>query len=226
MTWYSLLYNQLELGNIFPQIKIQVQWLEIHPFTAQCLSETPGRETNIPQASQYSQKKKIRKIRRTVLAQKMWRWKKPGFPSRSLCFWSICEKNQNGTLTWEQACSKRAWRSRCERSPQSQNLRGGTTPGSPSPLEVVSPGVLQLTHTLVYTSSHLSWTPIRSQSVGVVHNLESMNLDACFTLLVTSAQASYLASLWVSVSLSASKCAECRVWCALVGGWEQGLDSD
>ena len=54
MTCYSSLYNQLELGNVFPQAKIQVQWSEIHAFTAQCLSSIPGRGTNIPQASQYS----------------------------------------------------------------------------------------------------------------------------------------------------------------------------
>ena len=55
----------------------------------------------------------------------------------------------------------------------------------------------------------------------MVHSLESVNLVVCFT----SAQASYLASLWVFVSLSASKCAECRVWCALVvsRGWGAGL---
>ena len=78
-----------------------------------------------------------------------------------------------------------------------------------------------ISNTLVYTSSHLSWTPIRSQPVVVVHSLESVNLVVCFT----SAQASYLASLWVFVSLSASKCAECRVWCALVvsRGWGAGL---
>lgn len=98
-------------------------------------------------------KKKIRKIR-TVLVQKMWRWKRPGFPSRSLCFWSILWKEPEwDPLTWEQACSRGAWRSGCDRSPQSQNLRGGTTPGSPLPLEVVSPGVLHLEHASLYVFS-------------------------------------------------------------------------
>ena len=38
-------------------------------------------------------------------------------------------------------------------SPQSQNLRGSTAPGSPSSVEVVSPGDLHLTHTSLYLFS-------------------------------------------------------------------------
>ncbi|KAB0358946.1 hypothetical protein FD754_003102 [Muntiacus muntjak] len=49
-----------------------------------------------------------------------------------------------------------------------------------------------------------------------------MNLDVCSTLLVTSAQTSYLASFWASVSLSASKRAECGACCALVVGGPDG----
>ena len=238
MTCYSSLYNQLELGNVFPQAKIQVQWSEIHAFTAQCLSSIPGRGTNIPQASQYShthKKKKIRKTRRTVSVQKMERWKSPGFPSGSLCFWSILWKEPEwDPLTWGQACSRRAWRSRCDRSPQSQNLRGLTPLRGhlhPSRLWALE---TYTSHTLVYTSSHLSRIPIPSPFVAAVHTLESMDLDVCSTLLVTLAQTSYLASLWVSVSLRASKRAECGAWCArVVGGrggegtqaWGSGLAS-
>lgn len=64
MTCYSSLYNQLRLGNIFPQIKIQVQWLEIHPFTAECLSAIPGRKliSHKPHSTAKKKKKKSGKL--------------------------------------------------------------------------------------------------------------------------------------------------------------------
>ena len=175
-----------------------------------------------PHSTAKKKKKKIRKTRRTVLVQKMGRWKVQVFLLGACASGQFCEKNQNGT-PWPRnkhvqgepggagvigALRVRTW----EAAP----LRGRLHPSRLWALEIYT------SHTLVYTSSHLSRIPIRSPSVAVVHTLESMNLDVRSTLLVTSAQTSYLASLWVSVSLRASKRAECGAWCALVVGGRGG----